>query len=81
MNSFSKSIFIVAIVFACGCAWAGEFEDGMAAYEKNNYKTALIKFRKAAAQGFTQAQTSLGFMYAIGQGVAQDSQKLCAGSS
>ena len=37
-----------------------------------DYAEALRWYRLAAAQGVANAQTSLGFMYALGQGVPQD---------
>jgi TPR repeat protein len=52
-------------------AWAG-FEEGLAAYDKKDYQTALTEFRKAAEQGDADAQFNLGWMYADGQGVLQD---------
>ena len=51
---------------------AGPFEDGVAAYEKGDYATALRLFRLLADQGHAQAQSNLGVMYRTGQGVAQD---------
>lgn len=40
-----------------------------------DYKKAVIWFRKAADQGYVLAQNSLGAMYATGQGVPQDLQE------
>ncbi len=37
-----------------------------------DYTTAVAWFRKAADQGYTQAQFQLGAMYETGRGVAQD---------
>jgi len=52
--------------------WAGDYENGIDAYERGDYITAIKEFRRASAQGNTGAQTYLGSMYADGQGVAQD---------
>ncbi len=53
-------------------AWA-DFQDGVAAYDRGDYTTALEEFKPLAEQGNAQAQFSLGAMYVFGQGVPQDS--------
>ena len=55
-----------------GAAWAGDVEDGNAALLRKDYATALIKYKRAAAQGKAIAQSNLGVMYSKGQGVVQD---------
>ena len=52
-------------------AWAG-FDEGLAAYKRGDYATALREFRTLAQQGEAKGQNGLGVMYARGQGVAQD---------
>ena len=52
-------------------AWAGYIE-GMAAFERGDYETALRELRPLAEQGDASAQFNLGFMYGTGQGVSQD---------
>ena len=51
---------------------AGDVEDGIAAFERQDYARALSKFRGAAQQGDATAQFSLGLLYGNGLGVAQD---------
>src|SRR6516165_4447214 len=51
---------------------AGPFEDGIDAYGKGNYATALLHFRPLAEQGMARAQIMLGVMYSRGQGMAQN---------
>jgi uncharacterized protein len=53
-------------------SFAGELEDGLAAYDRRDYKTALAMFTKAAIKGDASAQTMFGGMYFGGRGVAQD---------
>jgi TPR repeat protein len=53
-------------------AVAGPFEDGMAAYERGDYATALRLWRPLAQQGNAKAQFNLGKMYQLGNGVPQD---------
>jgi len=51
---------------------AGPFEDGMTAWERDDYATALRLLRPLADQGVAGAQFSLGYMYDHGQGVPHD---------
>ncbi len=55
-----------------GGATAGQFEDGQAAYQRQDYATALQVWRPLADQGDAAAQTGLGAIYDQGQGVPQD---------
>jgi TPR repeat protein len=55
-----------------GAAVAGSFEDGEAAYQRQDYATALQLWRPLADQGSAKAQYGLGGMYYKGQGVAQN---------
>ena len=53
-------------------ASAGPYEDALAAYDRNDLSTASRLYRVAAEQGHSQAQISLGLMYAFGRGVRRD---------
>ena len=44
-------------------AFAGDFEDGVAAAKRGDYVTALKLWQTLAAQGNAKAQYSLGVMY------------------
>jgi TPR repeat protein len=66
-----RLLIAIALVFT-HAAWSGDFEDGLAAYNRKDYTTALKKFRSAAQQGNAAAQTNLGKIYEQGEGVAQD---------
>ena len=52
-------------------AWAG-FAEGLAAFDRGDYATALREFRPLAEQGTAEAQYNLGVMYGNGLGVPQD---------
>ncbi len=52
-------------------AWAG-FNEGVAAYERGDYATALREWHALAERDNTTAQLNLGLMYAKGEGVPQD---------
>ena len=67
-----RKILAAIMLMTTFTVWAGDFEDGMAAYDRKDYATAVAKFTSAADQGDAFAQTFLGIMYDTGQGVAQD---------
>ena len=48
------------------------FEDGVAAYQRTDYSTALNFLRPVAEQGDVNAQHDLGLMYYNGEGGPQD---------
>jgi TPR repeat protein len=54
-------------------AWAGPWEDGMAAYNRGDYVPAIRLFRPLAEAGNPKAQSVIGAMYRKGQGVAKSS--------
>ncbi len=56
-------------------AWAG-VDEGVAAYKRGDYATALREFRPLAERGDAKAQYGLGVMYLNGQGVPQDSAEV-----
>jgi TPR repeat protein len=57
---------------AIGTASAGPVEDGVEAYRRGDYATALRLFRPLADQGIAPAQLNLGLMYSNGDGVPQN---------
>src|SRR5208283_996665 len=54
------------------CSYAGNIEDGVAAFDKGDYKTAYHFFLVEAEKGNARAQHYLGTMYHNGAGVLQD---------
>ena len=77
---------LLAITLTLGCSGVAEaqapnlaqanavdpFDAAVAAYNRNDYATAVSLFRSLAAQGDVMAQYNLGLMYDNGTGVAQD---------
>jgi TPR repeat protein len=61
--------FVVSLALAVA---AGPREDGIAAYNKEDYLTALRIFRPLAEQDNSAAQYFLGRLYSKGEGVPQD---------
>ena len=66
-------LLLIVFVCAAGPAVAGPYDDGIEAYAKGDYATAMRLFRPFADQGDANAQNNLGVMYNSGQGVPQDS--------
>jgi TPR repeat protein len=62
---------VVAVVIA-GVSFAGSYDDGLAAYNRNDYATALSLIRPLAELGNARAQYLLAVMYQEGLGVPQD---------
>ena len=69
-KSFITAVAMVA--FLSAPVAAGPFEDALAAYKRGDYATALRLWRPLADQGDAKAQSGLGGMYFMGDGVAQD---------
>jgi TPR repeat protein len=53
-------------------AFAGPFEDALAAYSRAEYATALQLMRPLAEQGNAEAQNGMGALYYHGYGVTRD---------
>jgi TPR repeat protein len=53
-------------------AFAGPWEDGMAAYNRGDYMPAIRLFRPLAEQGNAKALSVLGVMFRRGEGVAKN---------
>ncbi|MDH3582187.1 MAG: hypothetical protein OEM91_16380 [Hyphomicrobiales bacterium] len=73
MKAILRSGFLALAIMALAVpAYAGPFEDGLAAYQRGHYATALKFWQPLAEQGDARAQKSLGVMYAEGSGVSID---------
>jgi len=72
--SLSRLIFplLLALLVAAPCQ-AG-LQEGLAAYDKADYSTALKELTALAEKGDASAQNKLGRMYSLGQGVPNDSR-------
>ncbi|MEE8617918.1 MAG: tetratricopeptide repeat protein, partial [Nitrosomonadaceae bacterium] len=69
-------LLIATILSLCSSvSRADGLEGSVEAYNKGNYAQALELLRPLAAQGIANAQNSLGFIYHMGKGVAQDYQE------
>jgi TPR repeat protein len=68
------SVLLVAFITICSPAF-GDYKAGVAAYEREDYKTALKEFGPLAEKGDAAAQAHLGGMYQHGYGVPTDYAK------
>ena len=59
----------------CSSVFASTFEEGVAAYEKGDFATALGLFREVAENGDPLAQNKLATMYALGEGVPKNASE------
>lgn len=62
----------MATLLSAGVAWAGPYEDGLAAYKRGDYAEALKLLRPIASEGDAKAQQIVGSMFFEGKGVAVD---------
>ncbi len=70
-----KRQFFAVLVLVLGTTTqvdAGDYDDGLAAYNAGDYATALRLWRPFAEQGYADAQFNLGYMHANGIGFPQD---------
>ena len=72
MRLAGRATLIATFLALSGAAAAGPLEDAHAAYRRGDYATALQLWRPLANQGVAKAQYGLGFLYAKGQGMAQN---------
>ena len=72
----SRRVFrasLLAAVAACSlAARAGDLEDGIAAFERRDFDTAVRLIAPLAEQGNTEAEYFMGTFYLYGHGVAMD---------
>jgi TPR repeat protein len=68
-----KTLWAAAAVIALASfpSWA-DVAEGVAAYSRGDYATALAELETAADQGDAVAQFNLGLIYYYGHGVPQD---------
>ena len=69
-----KKLTIALLLFTLSAftSWAGDFQEGVNAYDSGDYTTALKEFAALAEQGDADAQFNLALMYTNGHGVPQD---------
>ena len=63
---------LAGLLGGLGCRGGGDYEKGVAAYNRDDFATALREWTPLAEQGDADAQYNLGVMYRKGHGVPQD---------
>ena len=63
------TLCLLLLFAASGAAIAGPLEDGLEAYKKGDFDTAVRLLRPLAEQGNPQAEEKLGRLYQRGKGV------------
>ncbi len=66
------ALLAAALVAMAEAAAAATYEDGLLAYDKGDFATALKIFRPLAERGDIRSENALGRMYIRGDGVARD---------
>ena len=72
MRNLIKTLVLMLMLSFSHAAIAGDYEDGVVAYGKGDFATALRLLTPLAEQGLARAELYLGLMYAKGDGVTQD---------
>ena len=69
---FFRPTLIVLMALMAAPVFAQDVQKGIEAFAAGDYAAALAEWRPLAARGNSDAQASLGLMYARGQGVPRD---------
>lgn len=69
-----RSVFLVLVIVltAARSLYAQDLKEGLAAYKRGDYATAIEQWRPLAENGHSGAQYNLGFNYVQGKGVEKD---------
>jgi uncharacterized protein len=67
-------IALATVIILQSTAFAG-FDEGVAAFDRGDFKAALREFRRSAAHGDARAQYNMAVMYRTGQGVDRNYQE------
>ena len=72
LKNLTICLTLAVLLGSTGTSWGADYEKGLAAYNRDDFATALREFRPLAEQGDADAQNNLGRMYRKGEGVPQD---------
>jgi len=70
--TYLLSLAFLFVFSSFSVVFADDYRAGFDAYERKDYETAYKLWLPLAGKGDARAQTALGLMYDIGQGVPQD---------
>ncbi len=75
MSKMQTLIITTLFLFGINSNAFANFNDGLAAYQKGDYKTAFNEWKPLAEQGDASAQFSLANMYHNGRGTLKDGKE------
>jgi uncharacterized protein len=67
-----KRLIPILLMFSTIVGCSSEFNDGMDAFKRKDYKVAFKKWKPLAEEGHDDAQYKIGKLYREGLGVGQD---------
>ena len=70
MKTIIGCSLILVLGLIVGPVYADDYQDGMDAYDRKDYKTAFEKLKPFAEQEDAKAQYRVGWMYDKGRGVS-----------
>ena len=73
-KNLSQPLFILftCLLFVSSSSAWGDFQNGIAAYNRDDYATAFLELKLLAELGHAEAQNKLGNMYETGKGLPKD---------
>ena len=72
MRRIAATLAVVgALLYSAGSAWA-DFDDGVEAYNRGDYATALSEFLPYAEEGLAEVQYIITTIYDFGKGVPEN---------
>jgi len=74
MKHLTIASLLALLLGSAGVCWAADFQKGYEAWMEGDIVTGLRELIPSAEQGDIDAQSFLGLMYSLGQGVPQDSR-------
>jgi hypothetical protein len=72
MKNLTICLTLAVLLGTTGASWSADYQKGLAAYNRDDFATALREWKPLAEQGDARAQSNLGVMYGLGRGVLQD---------
>jgi TPR repeat protein len=84
MKQIAILITLVGSLVGSGCDYhsadssASLYQSGLSAYDDKNYSVAFKAFTESAEQGNAKAQSYLGLMYFLGEGVPRNTSQAMA---
>jgi hypothetical protein len=75
MSAKATIVVLALLSVAAGAVQAGDFADGLQAFDGGDYAEAASHWQPLAEQGDALAQVALAELYLSGLGVARDDQK------